>query len=328
MSSRHGHFIISLDFELFWGIHDENYSASELASLKETTKVIPQLIELFKKYDIHVSFSTVGFLFANQRETLEQYSPKHTPSYTQQRYSAYNKLDDIPNEEDEDSIYYATKLIDDIAKHQHFEIGTHTFSHYYCLEDGQSLDEFKADLLAAKAIASSRDIAVESIVFPRNQYSSDILKLCKENGILCYRGNEDSWIYKTEAWSKESLAKKGVRFLDSFINLSGHHGYDLNFQKDDALINVPSSRFLRPYHPKLSCLDGLKLRRIKRSMSYCAQHQLTYHLWWHPHNFRKYTAQNFSFLEQVLQHFVKLNKQYRFTSLNMKEAAMLVYEKK
>ena len=328
MSFTKGHFIISLDFELFWGIHDEGYSDNELASLKETRKVIPQLIELFKKYDIHVSFSTVGFLFANQKETLNQYIPKHKPSYTQQNYSAYHQLDHIPNKEDEDSIYYAADLIDDIASHKHFEIGTHTFSHYYCLEDGQSPDEFKEDLLAAKAIASSKNIAVESIVFPRNQYSPAILELCKENGIVCYRGNEKSWIYKTEAWSKESLLKKGVRFLDSFVNLSGHHGHDLKIQQDNSLINVPSSRFLRPYHPKFSFLDGLKLRRIKRSMSYCAKHQLCYHLWWHPHNFRKYTLQNFSFLEQVLQHFVKLNKQYRFTSINMKEAAMLVYEKK
>ena len=327
MSLKNGLFIISLDFELFWGIHDENYSISELNSLKETRKVVLQLIELFLKYNIHVSFSTVGFLFAKNKKELFQYLPKKRPSYTNTNFSAYHKLEELPDEEDEASIYYASTLLDYISKNKNFEIGTHTFSHYYGLEDGQNTSEFNEDLIAAKAIASTKNITIKSIIFPRNQYSSTILDTCKDNGIICYRGNENSWVYKTEAWSKERLLKKGVRFLDSFFNLTGHHGFDLSLQKGKSLINLPSSRFLRPYNPKLSFLNSLKLRRIKRSMTHCAKHQLCYHLWWHPHNFRKNSTQNFQFLEEILKHFLTLKKEYHFKSQTMEEAATLIHEK-
>ena len=63
------------------------------------------------------------------------------------------------------------------------EIGTHTFSHYYCLEDGQTNEQFKEDLIAAVSIAKSKNIATESIVFPRNQYSPEAIAICAEHGI-------------------------------------------------------------------------------------------------------------------------------------------------
>ena len=82
-------------------------------------------------------------------------------------------------------------------------------------------------------------------------------------------------------------------------------------------VNIPASRFLRPYSQRLQFLDALKLRRIKSGMSHAAKYNLTYHLWWHPHNFGKNQDKNFLFLEKILMHFKALHNRYDFESLTM-----------
>ncbi len=56
-------------------------------------------------------------------------------------------------------------------------------------------------------------------------------------------------------------------------------------------------------------------------MAYAAKNGLTYHLWWHPHNFGINVEENFSFLEKILIHYRKLNKEYNFQSVNMNQLA-------
>ena len=59
-----GTLIISLDFELFWGMLDvcplEKYQDHVLGG----RKAIPGLLALFQKYGIHATWATVGYLFA------------------------------------------------------------------------------------------------------------------------------------------------------------------------------------------------------------------------------------------------------------------------
>jgi hypothetical protein len=86
-------------------------------------------------------------------------------------------------------------------------------------------------------------------------------------------------------------------------------------------VNIPASRFLRPYTKKLKVFEKLRLKRIIDSMTYAAKKGLTYHLWWHPHNFGINISENFLFLEQILIHYQKLNKEYKFESMNMQQLA-------
>ena len=55
-----GNLIVSLDFELFWGMLDccslEAYQDHVLGG----RKAIPQLLELFQKYHIHATWAAVG----------------------------------------------------------------------------------------------------------------------------------------------------------------------------------------------------------------------------------------------------------------------------
>ena len=166
------------------------------------------------------------------------------------------------------------------------------------------------------------------MVFPRNQYNSDNIKILKDIGINSFRGNENAWFYKPEEGKKENLIKRAFRFLDAYINLSGHNCYSLNDINSSKPFNIPSSRFLRPFSKKLAFLDELKLQRILKSMTYAAKNNQIFHLWWHPHNFGINIEENFKFLQKILNHYSFLNNKFDFKSSNMKDISnILEYDK-
>ena len=68
-------------------------------------------------------------------------------------------------------------------------------------------------------------------------------------------------------------------------------------------VDIPSSRFLRPFSKKAKMFEGLRLHRINSGMTYAAKNNFSYHLWWHPHNFGINKNENFEFLEKILEHY-------------------------
>ncbi|MEO5781699.1 MAG: hypothetical protein ABIQ07_00420, partial [Ginsengibacter sp.] len=139
-----------------------------------------------------------------------------------------------------------------------------------------------------------------------------------------FRGNERSDLFSSKNYGTSTALRRPFRLLDAYFNISGNNCYSETEMKKDGLINVPASRFLRPYSKKLAFLDGLRLKRIKNSMTYSAKNKLAYHLWWHPHNFGINIDQNISFLEKILLHYKKLSAKYDFTSAGMTQLAELL----
>lgn len=315
-----GLFVISLDFELLWGVRDKRTIESYGQNLRGVREVIPRLLALFSKYGIHGTFATVGLLFSRNKQDLFDHIPEILPSYSMPEYSPYEGgyLSHIGESEEVDPYHYASSLIHLIRRHPDQEISTHTFSHYYCLE-GASLESFKADIMAAQRIAISHEAAFKTIVFPRNQFSTEHIAICKNLGLIAFRGNEKATIYHPRKNNEHNKIIRALRMLDSYINITGHNTYFLNLH--DEIINIPSSRFLRPYSKKLSFFDPLRLNRIKKSLTYAAKNKQVYHLWWHPHNFGVNINENFKFLESVLQHYKYLNETFGFSSKSMREIA-------
>jgi len=318
-----GKFVISLDFELMWGVRDKHNKTTYGNNILGVHDVIPKLLKIFKKYEIRATFSIVGFLFFENKQELLENIPKLIPTYKDPNISPYTgHFDIVEGNYLSDLYHFAPNLIKEIQKYPEQEIGTHTFSHYYCLEPGQTIETFKEDIRKAIVVAQKYNIVISSLVFPRNQYNEKYLEVCLELGLSCYRGNEHSWIYKAKNGKSESLFRRAFRLLDAYVNISGHNCYSDQFFKDKMPIDIPSSRFLRPFSKKVKFLDGLRLYRIKSGMTYAAKNDLTYHLWWHPHNFGINQKENFAFLEKILAHYKALNKKYNFLSITMSNVAL------
>lgn len=314
---KKGKFVVSLDFEIFWGVRDMLSMEQYRDNLAGVRQAIPGMLDLFARYDIKATFGTVGLLFfQNKRELLEGL-PEIRPTYKDKNLSPYtDHINTIGDDEDSDIFHYAPSLIRMIRDKGH-EISTHTFSHFYCLEPGQNLDQFRADIKAAKAIAHKRGLKIESIIFPRHQFNNEQLKVCLDEGITTYRGNQVSWVHRPLIGKENAYVRRLIRIIDTYINLLGHDSYSDEYLRATTPVNIPASRFLRPWSNKLKFLDGLRLKRILSSMTYAAKNNKTYHLWWHPHNFELNLKENLNFLEKILKHYQTLHERFGFESYSM-----------
>lgn len=309
-----GIFTISLDFELFWGVRDHRTLENYGENIRNVHNVVPRLLDLFTQYNVHCTWATVGFLFFKDKKEMLNYLPSNRPDYKKKEYDPYPYLE---QNELEHSYHFAPALIEQIKKTPGQEIGTHTFCHFYTLEKNTTGEQFQNDLHAAKKIANEKGLTLNSIVFPRNQYSETHIKICLQEGIKIYRGNELSGAYKPISREDENHFRRAIRFGDAYINVTGHHCHPVPLRDD--IINIPASRFLRPYTPKLKMFEGFKFDRIKGGLRFAARHGQIYHLWWHPHNFGRYMDENFSFLERVFKVYRELEVAQKMESLNLME---------
>ncbi|WP_340155843.1 polysaccharide deacetylase [uncultured Winogradskyella sp.] len=317
---KNGKFVISLDFETHWGFFDNKSLDNCRSQLLNTELVINRLLEESQQHNLSITFATVGMLFAKDKTDITRYIPEIKPKYNNIALDAYELLDNISDKDN--SIYFTQDLVKKIDKDPLHEVGTHTFCHYYCYEKGQSAEDFKADLTSAIMIANDLNIATKSIVFPRNQVQNSYLDICANLGIETYRGN--CWFNFNFA-SKKSIFKEfglvALPVFDTYFNISGSNSFKLEDfnSKNATIINIPASRFLRPFNPKLKMIESLKINRIKRAMTKAAKRNEVYHLWWHPHNFANNIEENFNNFLKIVKHYNELKNKYNFESITMEK---------
>lgn len=316
MCDKKGTLIVSLDFELFWGMLDvcplREYEDHVLGG----RAAIPRLLELFGKYGIHATWAAVGFLFANNKSELHDFSPAMQPSYAKESLSTYGYLDIIGDNEQDSPCFFAPSLIRLVSQTPGQEIGSHTFSHYYCREKGQTVRQFAADMAAAKAIASAKGYDLKSVILPRNQCEAGYTEVLRSLGFTAYRDEENDWIHEK---IKFFPLVRLLRTVDMYLPLTGQGGY--RPWQEDGIWNLVGSRMFRPIRKNLPFLEPLKLRRIKGQMRHAAKQGLTFHLWWHPHNVGVQTEEHLRQLEEIFRCYEELKEKYGMQSLNMNEAA-------
>src|SRR6266480_4004163 len=148
---QYGVFVISLDFELLWGVRDQRTIADYGANILGVRQAVPALLDLFAERNIACTWATVGLLFFATNKALLAALPARKPRYADARISSYHYLNELGADEERDPYHYGLSLIRRILNYPSQEIGTHTFSHFYCLEEGGDVDAFRADLAAARA---------------------------------------------------------------------------------------------------------------------------------------------------------------------------------
>jgi peptidoglycan/xylan/chitin deacetylase (PgdA/CDA1 family) len=289
------------------------------------------MLELFKKYEVHVTWATVGMLFHESREELLENAPAIKPSYEVKELSAYHYIHDrgIGKGEAEDPFHFAPSIIQKITSTPYQELGTHTFAHYYCNEQGQTLEQFRHDLQAAQRAARKFGKILKSLVFPRNQFNDQYLKVCFEEGIRSVRSNPQDWFWHIESTQAESGWKRLNRGLDAYFPVGKKNTYKLNSiqVREGFPVCLPASRLLRPYRPDEWFLNSMKIARIRSEMTRAAERGEIYHLWWHPHNFGNFPGQSVDGLEKILKHYAHCRDKWHMNSLSMGELAdILLHE--
>ena len=311
---KKGSLIISLDFELIWGIFDHVEITYKVDYFNNTLDAIPKMLELFSTNKINVSWATVGMLYNENWEEWHANIPSEIPTYQRSELDAYNYGKKNQNS-GFDKFFFAPNLIRLIQSTPYQEIGTHTYSHFYCLEKGQTIIQFDADIFQAKKVASQFNISLNSLVFPRNQFNKEYLEVCEKHGIETVRTNPDTWYWDTT--KPDTLVRKVFRSGDAYFPF-GKKSFRDDSLKKETVFCQPASRFLRP-QSKYDLLNSLRLTRIKYEIIQAAKNGEAYHLWWHPHNFGLDKDGALKALAEIIEVFNMCREEFGMESLSMKQ---------
>ena len=312
-----GALVVSLDFEKQWGVRDRPIDGPYRANILGVPGSVRGSLDLFRAFDVAATWAIVGFLFARTREEREHYSPAIRPKYANPLLDPYRDVTGA--DEETDPAHYAASLIREIAATPRQEIGTHTFSHFFCLESGEDMTEaFRADIASAREIMRAT-IGTEprSIVFPGNQHNPLFDAVLREAGITCYRGNPRAWMWRPRGRdASAALGARAARFLDAYLPLAGMHTVSWDsIVHPDGMRDVASSFFMRPYS------GGVRMRRIIDALVHAARRDQVLHVWWHPHNFGVDTEVHLRALRTLLDAFARCRDQFGMESLTMSEIA-------
>lgn len=308
--------VISLDFELFWGVSESRTIAGYAKNIEGVWEAIPKMLELFQRYEIHATWATVGMLMCRGYDQWREIRPSILPGYIRQQCSTY-ALDPIVREYPK--LFFARPLVEQIRSTAGQEIATHTYSHFYCGEEGATPEQFAADLECAHYVTSDLGIEYSSLVFPRNQIKDEFIPILSRYGICSYRGNPDHWLYRNGHHAPGNQVSRALKLLDSYLPISGAQATRPVVAY--GVTNVRASHFLRPWTKLLGNLENFRLARLKHAMTEAAESGMICHLWWHPHNFGIHTERNISILESLLLHYLSLKEKYGMQTACLRDLA-------
>jgi peptidoglycan/xylan/chitin deacetylase (PgdA/CDA1 family) len=310
-------FIISLDFELFWGVTDIATIAGYGRHVEGEWDAIPGMLALFRRYKVHATWATVGMAMCRDYREWNDIRPSLLPRYRNARASNYrygHLARDYPR------LFFARALVDRILDTPGQELASHTYSHFFCDEEGATPEQFAADMDCAALIGKQAGVKLHSLVLPRNQVRGDYLDVLPAAGIKVFRGNPDHWLYRSGHSVPGGLAGRAARLADAWVPLTRIRTRARRM--GNGLVDVPASLFLRPWCNRLAHVEPVRIRRLCSAMTRAARSNDVFHLWWHPHNFGINRQENLAMLETVLRHYEKLSHEYGMRTMTMHEFAV------
>ena len=311
--------VISLDFEMFWGMADSRTIKDYGANIEGEWQAVPAMLALFKKYGVHATWATVGMLMCRDYRQWCEMRPSILPTYTRgERLSTYSCAALAQEHPD---LFFGRPLVEQIQAVDGQELASHTYSHFYCGEPGVTAEQFAADAECQRTIFSENGIHATSLVLPRNQVRMEFLGIASASGINAYRGNQDHWLYRDGHFVPFGPAGRLVRKADGYFPLSGNHvSHPDDVLPPGKLANIPASFFLQPALGN-RVLDLLHRNRVKSGMLAAAKTDGIFHLWWHPHNFGTNLERNLENLESILQFYHLLAEKHGMRSMSMSGVA-------
>ena len=306
-------FVISLDFEMFWGVADIAAIADYGPNVEGEWEAVPAMLDMFRRYRVNATWATVGMVMCRDYAQWRDWQPEVMPGYRDPTLSTYSHGDRARSNP---RLFFGRPLVERILDTPGQELASHTYSHYLCDEEGATPEQFAADMRCAAAIAEDVGVTLHSLVLPRNQVLETYLAMLPANGIRVFRGNGDHWIHRSGHAAPGGIAGRAARLADAWLPLRCATVQRESLQ--NGLVNVPASLFLRPWSRTLARLEPLRMHRLRDAMTDAARGDGLFHLWWHPHNFGVNLAENMHMLEDLMQHYARLRDEYGMGSMTMR----------
>ena len=250
-NGENGGLIISADFEMAWAWRYAKNSSDYLKKGQTGRENFPEIIEILEKYNIPITFATVGHLFLEKCEKGDHDWMRRIPHfddhwrftdgdwYDHDPYSNYLKAPE----------WYAPDLIHMIVDSKvNHEIGTHTFSHIDFSYKNCPAVVAEDEIKACKKAAEPYGVTLKSMVFPGGTWGN--IEILKKHGIKIYRKNVE---------------------------------YDLAYpSRDEYGLLVTNSSGALEYNSDYGWSAQYFTKRLKKYIDKAIKTHTIAHLWFHP----------------------------------------------
>jgi peptidoglycan/xylan/chitin deacetylase (PgdA/CDA1 family) len=298
--------VLSLDFELRWGVHDV-YGLDIDAyreNLEAERDVIPALLKLFVAHGIRATWAAVGAIGCESWDDYFNRAPA-APKYADRKFAVNPRYADM---DPEGVLHFAPDLMQTILETPGQELGTHTFSHLFLREKGVTAQNAAADLAAAKELHRERfGRSPLSLVFPRNQPA--FIEVVRASSVKIWRGNAVAWYYNCEDSEHNGLFPRALKLIDAFNPFTQRGALllgDMNRASLFLRLNLPPVAWQLHVHRITAQLDALRDNEI-------------FHIWFHPHNLGRDISRNLARVEQIAALIAERQRARRLQSCSMED---------
>lgn len=280
--------VFSADFEMAWAFrYSKKVKDPVKMGLRERHN-FPDILQLFNKHTIPVSWATVGHLFMESCADSDKHKDMISPAYFENKNWTFSKGDwydaDPGTNVDKDPAWYAPDLIQSIinspVKH---EMACHTFSHIDFSYKNCTTELAESEIQKCLELAKDKGVKLKSMVFPGGTEGN--FETLKENGFICYR--------------KPMKYDIDVPYTDKY-----------------GLIAIPSSYGLDGNPDTYSAAQYLEL--AQSFIQAVVKHKLVCHFWFHP-SMNPWYMKNV--LPEIISEVAKLRDNGQVEILTMNDVA-------
>jgi peptidoglycan/xylan/chitin deacetylase (PgdA/CDA1 family) len=298
-------FTISLDFELMWGSFDSgkhrkfisHFRSGGSDGFKATRGIVDRLLALFQKYDVSVTWATVGHLFLDACEARDGIKhpdmPRPRHAWFERDWYEFDPCEDLRAE----PLWYGRDMVLKIlAAEPRHDVGSHSFSHVIFNDAGCTREVAEAEVRKCVELASELGVKLESFVFPRNQLGH--LDVLREHGFHITRGAAPFWFAK---FRSRTLRRAG-HVIDDVLAFTPDCG--LPEKSAAGLWIVPVSMFLQSLDgPRRLIPVSSRIRKGIKGIERAVVEKSIFHLSFHPtENFCFRPEEMFRALEAIVAH--------------------------
>ena len=317
-------FTMSLDFELMWGSFASGKHRKFIAhfgrdgaeAFATSRAIVDRLLALFHKYDVRVTWATVGHLFLERCEAHagvkhpDMPRPKH--SWFARDWYSFDPCKDLRAE----PLWYGRDMIEKIlAAAPKHDVGSHSFSHVIFGDPGCTREVAEAEVRKCVELARDFGLKMESFVFPRNQLGH--LDVLRAHGFQITRGSAPFWFAK---FRSRALRRMG-HVLDDVLAVTPDCGWPQ--KSSSGLWVTPVSMFLQSMDgPRRLIPVGSRIRKGIKGIERAVKEKSIFHLSFHPtENFCFRTDEMFRALEEIVAHAARRREEGLLQVMTMADIA-------
>lgn len=264
--------VLSLDFELRWGVYDRlgDDPQAYRAHLDGVREVVPELLGALSADGVRATWACVGAMACEGWDDYLARAPE-PPQWGEPSLRFDLRWAD---RDPDGALHFAPELVTRVAQTPGQEVGSHTFGHLCFGELGLVAADVARDAEACAEVLRARTgYTPRALVFPRNQGGFE--RELAAAGITTTRSSAPGWWWRRNLGREQVLPVRAARLASAFAPQRAA------VDPAPRPAHVPATAFIRFNLPP--ALWALSCRQLAAQAAALGPGEVV-HIWCHPHN--------------------------------------------